>query len=599
MEVETVRSYKPYDMNYNKNSIFKSKISLLCPTKNRINDVKELIRSIEGTVSKLQHVSIYFGIDHDDHESLKYIETLSKLKSYVNLIKLPNYDKWPGLGIIWNYMVQQTTEDIIGMVGDDMVFETPGWDSKIRDMFINGPSDRILLIHCNDGIHGPGNIKPLPDNKVAVNSFIHRTYCDITGYYMREELKHQYLDTWLTDVYEKLDRRQYLHNIMIRHKHHSVTGNIDNVTKNLRENSNYIKCSTIYNDLESIRHDEIKKIKEYINKHICLYNTFHNGDLYYSRDIIQNLIRRGYYITYYHREPDGCFEDIANLREERFHPDDLKNLREKWPKAHKSDPNHPEAGELRKTYLPWMSYHKKYGYNTWVYLHFKRSPHGISVCNWTMKRVQRYIFNRLNIIIDSDDEQTLPVINFKKLNTKVIKKIDDKILPLYKNYKKVVLISNGPTRSGQTWSMRNPNKKINENKVQHAYCNIIEQNPEMLFLITWKEGILNKLQSENNVIYTDDLTCGVRPDLLYIGYISLKCDVIMGYPSGPYVYTQIEENIKNSNKHFICICKRPMETLPHGQLSSASQLHISTKDESPLDEAIIIKYFKQLNNEEI
>lgn len=561
-------------MDYSKNSLYDSKISLLCPTRKRMGDVKRFIRSVEGTVSKLSNVKIYFGVDHDDIDTLKTLETLSKIKSYVNLIKLPKYKQWPGLGTIWNYMVQQTSEDIIGMAGDDMVYETMGWDSKIKQHFIDGPNDRVLMVHCNDGIHGPGNTLPFPSIPVAVNSFIHRTHCNIIGHYTQKELKHQFLDTWLTDVYEKLNRRVYCHDIMIRHKHHSVTGNVDSVTKNLREHSNYEKCFNLYKDLEPVREKEIKKIKNYIDKHITLFNMFHNGDLFYSRDIIQNLIRRGYYITYFHKMPPGVFEDITNIREEMFatiHKNTLfrQNMR--------------------------INKHPKYGYNTWVALHFDGSPYKTSVCNWVMKKAQRSIFKQHGIALEPDDEQTLPVVNFKNLNNKITKNIDNKLTPLCAKFKKTVLLSNGPANSGQHWDISDKdNRLLNESKIQNIYCELIKQTPQILYIITDKQDIEQKLRECNNVIYTDNITSGLRPDLLYISYISLKCNIIIGYPSGPYIYTQTEENLNDSNKHYICYCKKQVETLPHSEICSASHSHILTSRKFNLNETDILNYLKQI-----
>jgi hypothetical protein len=119
------------------------------------------------------------------------------------------------------------------MVGDDMVFETPDWDEKILKEFSN-KKDNFYLIHCNDGMRGPGNkyanVPPL-----AVNSFIHREYVETVGHYMEVIEPDTFGDTYLDKVYELLDRKIYFHDIMIRHKHFSEYGGKDKVSENIEK----------------------------------------------------------------------------------------------------------------------------------------------------------------------------------------------------------------------------------------------------------------------------------------------------------------------------------------------------------------------------
>jgi hypothetical protein len=104
------------------------------------------------------------------------------------------------------------------MCGDDMVFETKGWDKDILSEFDNLPPDKMRLVHCNDGMRGPGN--PFPTHApFAVAPFIHRRYYDVLGYYVREEWRHGFHDTWLDEVYGIMGRKVYRHDIMIRHLH--------------------------------------------------------------------------------------------------------------------------------------------------------------------------------------------------------------------------------------------------------------------------------------------------------------------------------------------------------------------------------------------
>lgn len=244
------------------------KIGLLCPTKSRPDDVIRLIRSLERTTSDLNNITLYLGVDADDETIEKYIDHV-RLKSYVEYITIPVSDNFIGLGKIWNIMARAVGDDILSMIGDDMVFETYGWDRTVLKRFNTIPDDKLLLVHCNDGIHGPGN--KYPEGRLqAVNSFIHRTYVDVTGHYTCEQLKHQYLDTWLDDVYSCINRKVYLPDVMIRHLHFSQTGIVDQVTKKLRANSPPMVDKVKYNKLKPARDVEINKLNEHIKN-----TTFH------------------------------------------------------------------------------------------------------------------------------------------------------------------------------------------------------------------------------------------------------------------------------------------------------------------------------------
>lgn len=241
------------------------KIALLCPTRSRPNDVLRLIRSIESTVHKFSNIKLYLGVDSDDvtvYELNHHIQ----LKSYVTKIVFPSNSNFPGLGVLWNYMASQASEEIFAMVGDDYIYETPGWDIKIIKQFEDGPEDGLLLVHCNDGLHGPGNRYSHsnglePGRVLAVNSFIHRKYYEINGYYLREEFKHQFVDTWLDNVFHNINRKIYRHDIMIRHLHFSQTNIMDNVTLNLRQHSKYEAEKALFDRLEHERSIEIERIK--------------------------------------------------------------------------------------------------------------------------------------------------------------------------------------------------------------------------------------------------------------------------------------------------------------------------------------------------
>ena len=209
------------------------KIGLLIPTRERLNKKLTLISSIITTVSDINNVVLYFGVDDDDPKrDLTY--KIADAIPFIKIIDNHNEGNQTCLSVIWNNMASIVPEDIYGYGGDDMVFKTPNWDEKIIKEFEKGPKDNILMVHCNDGIRGEGNefnhVAPL-----AVNSFTHRTYKDVVGYFRCPLPDFEWIcdDEWSHRIYDILNRRIYRHDILIDHQHFQKTGVRDEVSNRL------------------------------------------------------------------------------------------------------------------------------------------------------------------------------------------------------------------------------------------------------------------------------------------------------------------------------------------------------------------------------
>ena len=236
------------------------KIALLCPTRERINSQRRLIDSLKSTTNNFNNICLYFGVDEND----PFLnETMSLECDWIKVIKICNDGKFLGLGKIWNLMVKEVTEDIFMMTGDDMVFETKNWDVELLNEFVL-VKDLVFMVHCNDGMRGPGN--PFPGMRpLAVASFIHRSYYDSLGYYTREEWKHGYHDDWIQDVYTQIGRIKYRHDVMIRHLHFSnpTAGvNPDGVSNQLSAAFHEINGDSLYRSLAGERLREANKLRE-------------------------------------------------------------------------------------------------------------------------------------------------------------------------------------------------------------------------------------------------------------------------------------------------------------------------------------------------
>lgn len=209
------------------------KISLLCPSRERLNKFITFTSSVFSTVNDINNIEILLGVDDDDPKIDSYKRIAKNLNFVTLIIFKSKLFKEEGLSGLWNIMAKKSSGDIIAMVGDDMIFKTVEWDAKIIETF-KQRKDNIYLVHCNDGMRGPGN-KYAAVEPLAVNSFIHRDYIDAVGRYVQTEEPNIFQDTYLDTLFKTLGRKIYYHDIIIKHLHFSEGGTRDATSDRLEK----------------------------------------------------------------------------------------------------------------------------------------------------------------------------------------------------------------------------------------------------------------------------------------------------------------------------------------------------------------------------
>lgn len=233
------------------------KIAIIVPSRERMNRRLTLLTSIITSVDDIKNVTVYFGVDKDD-PTRNLIYKVSDAVPCVKIVDIDTEGKFPGLGKLWNVCVNKSNEEIISMIGDDMVFLTPGWDTMILDEFKNIPDDKIKAVHCNDNHHG---------KKLAVNLFCHRKYAEIMGKFMREEFKINWVDQWLHQMFDCFGRLYYREDIMIEHRHWVYgKANHDKIATRMAIEDNNQISDKLWGQLVNERILDAKKLSLYLKQ---------------------------------------------------------------------------------------------------------------------------------------------------------------------------------------------------------------------------------------------------------------------------------------------------------------------------------------------
>lgn len=232
------------------------KIAILVPSRERMNNRLTLLFSIITTVNDINNITVYFGVDKDD-PTLETIKKVAKAITCLKVIEIDNRGEFLGLGKLWNILARESTEDIISMIGDDMVFRTKDWDLALLDEFNKMPDDKIKAVHCNDGFHGP---------KLAVNLFCHRKYMDVLGVFMREEFKINWVDQWLHQLFNAFKRLTYREDIMIEHRHWVLGKSVCDETAKRMATADVNKISDqLWHSLVDERIKDVRLLSSYLD----------------------------------------------------------------------------------------------------------------------------------------------------------------------------------------------------------------------------------------------------------------------------------------------------------------------------------------------
>jgi hypothetical protein len=116
-------------------------ISLLCPSRGRPENLRRLSESAFSLAASPLDIEVLAYVDLDDPALPQYVALDCAEIHTGERIMFTDY---------WNKLAEVARGDIMGMMGDDVVFRTPGWDVMVEAAFGSVP-DRMVLVYGRDG----------------------------------------------------------------------------------------------------------------------------------------------------------------------------------------------------------------------------------------------------------------------------------------------------------------------------------------------------------------------------------------------------------------------------------------------------------------
>lgn len=188
-------------------------ISLLCPTRERPESAVRYLDSIFSTAGHPERCDVWFYIDKDDPCVFKYTDLFMSYKIKNNIANGRCHTvigPRKSVSISWNDIAKRCTGDILVMGNDDIVFKTHNWDDRLEEEALKYP-DEIYCLFFHDTIHNNPTFCAFP--------MVSRKWYEALGYFTPGVFKFQYNDTWISDIADRIGRKQKIIDVTMEHRH--------------------------------------------------------------------------------------------------------------------------------------------------------------------------------------------------------------------------------------------------------------------------------------------------------------------------------------------------------------------------------------------
>lgn len=193
-------------------------------------------------------IEIVWYVDGDDVESINTAQREIECGLPMKLV----VGERIVLSECWNRCAAVASGDILGHMGDDIIFRTEDWDAMIESAF-QEYEDRIVFVHGCDGIH---------DARLGTHGFLHRRWVDALGYFAPPYFAHDFNDTWFTEVADIIGRRKFLPDLLTEHMHPDVgKAEYDRTYREHAEAGMRDNVGALYESLRDVRIGDASKLR--------------------------------------------------------------------------------------------------------------------------------------------------------------------------------------------------------------------------------------------------------------------------------------------------------------------------------------------------
>lgn len=224
-------------------------ISLLTPTRGRPDSFQRMQSSAFDLADDPGEIEVIAYIDADDKSYNDLIAPRSEF--YIS-------EKREPLSKLFQMCYEKASGPIYMSCDDDVVFRTKGWDTMVRDVFMEYP-DKLVMVYGDDG-------DPNQEKNHGAHPFIHQRWVDVVGRYLPPYFRGDFCDTWLNDLADGIGRKVKI-DAYFEHLHPAFDKGVMDETRQEKIDHHFANNmpDVYYKDTVLERQQDINKLKAAIN----------------------------------------------------------------------------------------------------------------------------------------------------------------------------------------------------------------------------------------------------------------------------------------------------------------------------------------------
>lgn len=225
-------------------------ISLCCPTRGRPQAFAEMVATAAVLAHEPGAVEVVAYLDADDPAVPDYQAGNYPLKAELVVGERCT------LSDAWNRAAAAASGDVLMLAADDLRFRTHRWDRIVEGSIAGLFEDGIGVVYGRDG-HA--------DGRMATHPFVTRRWTEVVGRFTSPYWPADYVDLWLHDVAEKVDRLRFLPGLFVEHMHYSYgKGDFDRTHQERIARAEGADLPGLWESLRDERAAEAERLREAI-----------------------------------------------------------------------------------------------------------------------------------------------------------------------------------------------------------------------------------------------------------------------------------------------------------------------------------------------
>ncbi|SFQ68576.1 aspartyl/asparaginyl beta-hydroxylase domain-containing protein [Amycolatopsis rubida] len=191
-------------------------LSLLCPTRNRVDGLAEFLRSVQRTAAAPGRIEVLCYVDEDDPALPGYRELFGGVRQRRGPLGRCALRVGPPIGVAaaWNRLAAEATGEFLLMANDDQLYVDHGWDAALdrrAGELAALHEDSVLCLYF-DAAQYPGDGRDFP--------IVSRAWYETLGYFVPTIFQQWEVEQWVFDLAERLGRLYPVSGIFVEHRHY-------------------------------------------------------------------------------------------------------------------------------------------------------------------------------------------------------------------------------------------------------------------------------------------------------------------------------------------------------------------------------------------